>query len=244
MSQLCLVSGNILKANLTLAGILLLFLMPIWMLMCVLAGQFCFLKRTALIALLLTVPILTGGAQASDNSNLWPVHRDTVAGFRISYPPDWRLAPIKGSNVRFSVVPPQAPGNCNVLVNAKQELGSMDQSSLNEAIKGLGNSATDWANYMGIEPARIRVISSRRVSFGPIIAINGVLETDLENLQGRFTRKQTIVLFLHRGALWSLNCGASDGSPAIARSRYDKLYKTFGKIIGSFSLTADEVKSF
>lgn len=177
------------------------------------------------------------------NSNLWPVHRDNELGYRISYPPDWRPAPPKGTNVRFSVVPPSPPGNCNLVVVQKPELAAMDQASLNAETRSLGLDAQDWATYVGMPRSKIRISQSRRTSVNGVAAIVGVLETDVENLQGKFMRKQTIALLLHRGSVWTLNCGASDFNPANVRARYDDLSLILSKIVGSFSFLGATVSA-
>jgi hypothetical protein len=177
------------------------------------------------------------------DSNFWPVHRNNELGYRISYPRDWQLSPAKGPNVRFSVVPPSPPGNCNLVVAANPELATMDQASLNVEVQSLGLDAQDWASYIGAPRANIRLLQSRRTSVGGVAGIVGVLETDIENLQGKFMRKQTVTLMLHRGSIWTLNCGASDFNPANVRARYDHLSPVLSKIIGSFGFLAAAVSS-
>ena len=192
-----------------------------------------------------TVPLEATAADSNDsqNSNLWQVYRDAELGYRISYPPDWKAAPKKGPNVRFSVVPPNPPGNCNLVVTRKSELATMNQSALNMEVRALGLSQEDWASYVGIPSAKVRVSESRQASVNDIAAIVGVLETDLENLQGAFMRKQLVALMLTRGAIWSLNCGATDVNSVNVRNRYDALSPTFSKVIGSFALIAASVSA-
>ncbi len=181
------------------------------------------------------------GSNDSQNSNLWVVYRDTELGYRISYPPDWKAAPKKGPNIRFSVVPPNAPGNCNLVVTRKSELAAMDQAALNAEVQALGLGREDWASYVGVPFTKVRVSESRQASVNDIAAIVGVLETDLENLQGAFMRKQLVALMLIRGAVWTLNCGASDRNPVNVRSRYDALSPIFSKVLGSFAFVAASV---
>jgi hypothetical protein len=182
-------------------------------------------------------------SSVSTNSNLWPVYRDGELGYRISYPPDWQRAPTKGPNVRFSIVPPSPPGNCNLVVAQKPELAAMDQASLNTEVRSLGLDAQDWAGYVGAPRASIRLSQSRRTSVNGVAAIVGILETDIENLQGKFMRKQTVALMLHRGSIWTLNCGASDFNPVSVRARYDHLSPVLSKIIGSFGFLAATVSA-
>ena len=177
------------------------------------------------------------------DSNHWPVHRDTETGFRISHPPDWKIASPKGSNVRFSAYPPAPPGNCNVVASKKPELDALDQAALNAEVQSFGVGANDWASYVGTSPSALRLLDVRRTSIGGVAAIVGVIETDLQNLQGAFMRKQMVALLLHRGAVWTLNCGASDGNPALVRARYAALSSIFSKMFGSFVLAATAVSS-
>lgn len=199
-----------------------------------------------LVALAMAGQVLSAFATESPNptnSNLWPVHRDNELGYRISYPPDWQFSPTKGPNVRFSVVPPSPPGNCNLVVAAKPELATLDQASLNAEVQSLGLAAPDWASYVGMPSANVRLLQSRRTSVSGVAGIVGILETDIENLQGKFMRKQTVALMLHRGSIWTLNCGASDFNPASVRARYDQLSPVLSKIIGSFVFVAATVSA-
>ena len=177
----------------------------------------------------------------SANSNLWPIHRDDALGYQVSFPPGWKVIPGRGPNTRFSVVPPSPPGNCNLVVVLKPELASMDQASLNAEVQALGLERDDWASYVGVPVSKIRVSQTRRTCVNGVAAIIGVLETDLENLQGQFMRKQTVALMLHRGSIWTLNCGATDFNSVNVRARYEALSPVLSKIVGSFSFIAAAV---
>lgn len=195
----------------------------------------------ALVAAAQSLQGSTAESNNSQNSNLWPVYRDAELGYRISYPPEWKLAPAKGSNVRFSMVPPTPPGNCNLVVAPKTELAAMEQSALNAEVQALGIDRQDWASYVGVRADKVRVSQSRHANVSGIAAIVAVLETDTENLQGSFMRKQTVALMLTRGAVWTLNCGATDFDPVKVRARYDALSPVLSKVIGSFTLVATAV---
>ena len=181
---------------------------------------------------------LATGVGDFQNSNLWPVYRDVEFGYRISYPPDWKVSPGKEPNVRFSVFSPSSPGNCNLVVKPKAELATMDQAALNTEVRALGLGRHDWASYVGLPVSKVRVSQPRHANVNDIAAIIGTLETDVVNLQGPFMRKQTVALILSRGAVWTLNCGATDFDPVKVRARYDALSPVLSKIIGSFALVA------
>ena len=170
----------------------------------------------------------------ADNSNLWPVHRDTDAGYRISYPPGWVIVPARGRNVRFSVNPAHGPGNCNVVVRPNSELGRMTQPALNREIEALPIDQKSWAEYIGLPLSQVRVIESRRARIHDVPALLGVLESTLENLEGKFTRKQVVALTFTPRWTWSLNCGASTFKAEDARTRFAELQPTFNKVLGSF----------
>ena len=170
-----------------------------------------------------------------DNSNLWPVHLDRQTGFRISYPPAWVIVPAKGSNVRFSVNPPKGPGNCNVVGRQNAELKGMTQAALNREIETLPIDQASWADLIGLPPSQVRVIETRRARIHDVPAIVSVLETTLENLEGKFTRKQFVALTFTPGLMWSLNCGASTFKAEDARYRFSELQPIFNKIFGSFA---------
>ena len=193
------------------------------------------MKPSQLITLFLAFVAPLAFAQiAAGNSNLWPMHRDDQTGFRISYPPEWVIVPTKGRNVRFSVNPPAGPGNCNVVARPNAELKAMTQPALNREIESLPTDQASWAEYIGLPPSQVRVIEPRRVRIHDLPAILGVVETTLENLEGKFTRKQIVALTFTPGLIWSLNCGASTFKADDARSRFAELQPTFNKVFGSF----------
>ena len=141
----------------------------------------------------------------------------------------------KGRNVRFSVNPPSGPGNCNVVARPNSELSGMSQPVLNREIESLPIDQASWAEYVGLPPSQVRVIETRRARIHEVPAVLGVLETTLENLEGKFTRKQIMALTFTPGLIWSLNCGASTFKADDARSRFVELQPTFNKVFGSFA---------
>ena len=93
---------------------------------------------------------------------------------------------------------------------------------------------SSWAEYIGLPTSQIRLIQSRRSRIHDVSALMGVVETNLENLEGRFTRKQMVALTFTPGFVWTLNCGASTSKADDARARFAELQPTFNKIFGSF----------
>lgn len=197
------------------------------------------MKHAGFAALLLFVGALGGlsafGQASTDNSNLWPVYRDTQAMFRISYPADWVVVPPKGRNVRFSVNPPDGAGNCNVVVRYIAELQKLTQEELNKEIAQLPQDAAGWAEYAGLPTSDVRVIGSRMAKIGTIPAQLCVLETKLENLEGKYTRYQIVAVTFRPGEIWILNCGASAFSAEEAKQRFEALRRRFDKVLGSFT---------
>lgn len=190
---------------------------------------------TLAVLLLLWVVTASSAPMAAENSNRWPVHRDERARFRISYPPDWIIVPAKGRNVRFSVSPPKGSGNCNVVARPEKELAALSQTELNREIDALPTDQKSWAEYIGIPIAQITVVETKRGHVHTIPAIVGTIETALENLEGRFTRKQIVAMTFTPGVIWSLNCGASTFQAAESRARFRELQPTFNKVLGSFN---------
>ena len=191
--------------------------------------------RVATLVFALLLPYASNAQTTAGNSNLWPIHRDAQAGFRISYPSDWVVVPPKGRNVRFSVNPPDGPGNCNVVARPNTELRGLTQVDLNREIEQFENDSASWSDLLGVPKAQVQLISSRRARIHDIPAAVAVVETKLQNLEGTFTRKQTIAMTLTPGLIWSLNCGASSFKPDEARSRYSRLEPIFSKVFGSFT---------
>ena len=184
---------------------------------------------------LLAMPDRASAQSIRDNSNLWPTHRDDQLRFRISYPPDWIVVAPKGGNVRFSVNPPDGPGNCNVVAKPNAELRTLTQPQLSREIEQADNDPASWAEYLGLPPNQITLIESRRARIHDVPALVAVIETKLENLQGLFMRKQTVAMTFTPGFVWSLNCGASSFNAGEARKRFLQLQPTFLKVFGSFT---------
>lgn len=128
------------------------------------------------------------GQPAPDNSNLWPVYRDTQVGFHISYPTGWIIVPTKGPNVRFSVNPPIGAGNCNVVARPNAELNGMTQAALNREIESMPADQASWADYIGIPLSQVHVMGFRRATILDVPALMGIVETELENLAGKTAR--------------------------------------------------------
>jgi len=184
--------------------------------------------------LLLIFPMSIWAQPKEKNSNFWPVYRNNQAGFRISYPPSWVVVQPKGPNVKFSVNPPDGPGNCNVLVRVNPEINDMSQDELNRLIESLPQDQDSWAEYIGLPSSQVRVIESQIAKIIDIPALIGVIETNLETLEGKYLRKQIVVLAFTPGTIWTLNCGASSFNADETRSRFNILKPSFNKILGSF----------
>lgn len=193
------------------------------------------IKRNLSVFLLFLIFPLSVFAQSKENnSNLWPVYRNNQEGFRISYPPSWIVVQPKGRNVKFSVNPHDGPGNCNVLVRLNSDISGMSQKELNREVESLTQDQNSWAKYLGLPRSQVRLIESRIAKIVDIPAVVGVIETNLETLEGKYLRKQIVVLTFTPGTIWSLNCGASSLNAEEARSRFDALTPKFNKILGSF----------
>lgn len=187
-----------------------------------------------LIILPVSIPTSAQVPAATNNSNYWPVYRNNQAGFRISYPPSWIIVQPKGPNVKFSVNPPDGSGNCNVVVIPKPEISNINQLTLNKEMESLPQSQNDWAGYIGLPVSQVRLISSRIGRVFNIPALIGIVETSIENLEGKYLRKQVAVLTFKPGVMWTLNCGASSFSSEESKTRFDKLEPIFNKVLGSF----------
>jgi len=94
---------------------------------------------------------------------------------------------------------------------------------------------TSWAEYIGLPPSQVRVVETRRARIHDLPAVLGVVETKLENLEGKFTRKQIVAFTFTPGLIWSLNCGASTFKADDARFKFGELQPTFNKVLGSFA---------
>jgi hypothetical protein len=169
-----------------------------------------------------------------DNTNLWPVHRDVQMGFLISYPPGWSVRPGRGPNVRFSVYPPDGPGNCNVVARPNAETEQFSQEALNREVEVMPNDKAAWAEFMGVPRSQIHEIETSRGRILTVPAVLGTFEATFENLQGQFRRKGMIAFTLTPGMAWSLNCGVNDFSSEVARARFATLEPMFVKMFGTF----------
>lgn len=194
-----------------------------------------FFLFSAIFGLLLSFSVLAQPMQ--NNSNIWPVYRDNKTGFRISYPPSWIIMKPKGKNVKFSVNPPNGPGNCNVVARSNAEIAKMEQAHLNEMVESLPQDESSWAEYAGLPTSQVKLISSNIAKIVDIPALLGVVEIKLENLEGKYMRKQKLALAFTPGVVWSLNCGATSFNSNEVRARYKTLTPAFNKVLGSFVFT-------
>jgi len=112
----------------------------------------------------------------------------------------------------------------------------MTQGELNREIEDLPDDARSWAGYAGVPPSSLTLIDSRHARVLDIPALIATLEVALENLEGKFTRKQMVAFTITPGILWSITCGASTFKPEDARSHFLQLHPTFTKVFGSFAL--------
>lgn len=182
-------------------------------------------------------PIFVFSQPTASNSNYWPVFHDDKSGFRISYPPSWIVTTPKGKNVKFSVYPQDGPGNCNVVAYRNAEISSENQANLNHLIESLPQDRASWAEYVNLPVSQVRVISTGIARITEIPALLGIIEIDLENLEGKYMRKQKVALTFTPGMVWSLNCGATSFNNNEVRDRFNVLESSFNKILGSFVFT-------
>lgn len=166
------------------------------------------LRRLSISALGLPF-VAFGQAVDPSNSNFWPTYTDRAAGFQISYPSNWVQPPKRTLNAKFSVNPPSGAGNCNVVAKPSKELAGMSQAELNIEIRSLGIDAASWAGYIGAVATNVRVATARRAAIASVPALVGVVDVDLENLQGKYVRRQIIAMTFTPGFIWSINCGVS-----------------------------------
>jgi hypothetical protein len=163
------------------------------------------------------------------------LHRNDQWGFRMSYPPSWKSVPTKGTNVRFAATASGNGGNCNVTVIVDHETSSVEQSILNDDVRQWALDKNAWPRLFGTEPQRLVVLSSRVGSIYGVTALIATAETHLENLAGKFLRKQDVAVLLTPGRMWVLNCGVSSVDEAQARARYAELRTEFNLIFASFA---------
>lgn len=114
-----------------------------------------------------------------------------------------------------AVNPPDGPGNCNVVARLNPELAGMTQEALNREVQSLPDDAASWAGYAGLQVGQVVLIDKRRgrIPMLDVPALIATMETSLENLEGRFSRKQMVAMTLTPGFIWSVNCGASSSRP-------------------------------
>lgn len=198
-----------------------------------------FLAAVHTLSILVLVSPRTSFSQSLDqgNSNLWPTFTDQQVGFRISYPSPWVMSPRRTQNAKFSASPLSGPGNCNVVAKPSKETASMSQAELNVEIRTLGIDAASWAGYIGAVGTNVRVVSARRAAINSVPALVGVVDVDLENLQGKYVRRQIIAMTFTPGMIWSVNCGVSVADKPAAERAFVQLSPVFEKVLGSFAFT-------
>lgn len=113
----------------------------------------------------------------------------------------------------------------------------MSQAELNVEIRALGIDAASWAGYIGAVATNVRVAKARRGAINSVPALVGVVDVDLENLQGKYVRRQIIAMTFTPGFIWSINCGVSVATDDSARRAFAQLSPVFDKVLGSFAFT-------
>ena len=164
------------------------------------------------------------------------LYRNEQWSFRMSYPSSWTSVPTKGTNVRFATKSSGEGGNCNVTVIVDRETSAVEQSILNDDVRQWALDKNAWPRLFGTEPQRLVVLSSRVGSIYGVTALIATAETHLENLAGKFLRKQDVAVLLTPGRMWVLNCGVSSADHTQARARYTELRTEFNLIFASFAL--------
>lgn len=112
----------------------------------------------------------------------------------------------------------------------------MTQAELSREVDALPMDRESWAGYAGLPTSQLVLVASRRSRIVDVPAILGTLETSLENLEGKFTRRQFAAMTLTPGYVWTLNCGVSTFKADNSRARFAALEATFNKVLGSFAL--------
>ena len=126
-------------------------------------------------------------------------------GFGSATPQDGPVGPVTGQNMRFSVYPDSAgPGNYNVVARPNVELSQLSQAQLNPLIESLPDDDASWAEYFGVQEPQVHVIETWRGCVFDVPALLGTVETKTENLEGQFTRKQTVAVTFSPSFVWTL----------------------------------------
>ena len=92
-----------------------------------------------------------------------------------------------------------------------------------------------WPKLLGEDANEVDVLSSRVGAIYGVTALIGTVEARLENLAGKFLRKQDIAVALTPGRMWIVNCGVSSADDKQARLRYSELKSDFNMIFASFA---------
>lgn len=121
----------------------------------------------------------------------------------------WENRASMRANTRFSVIPPDGAGNCNVVARPSADLATLTQAQLNREVDALPMDRESWAGYAGLPLAQTALEAHRRSRIVEVPAIVGTLETSFENLEGKVSRKQFVAVTLTPGYVWTLNCGVS-----------------------------------
>lgn len=190
---------------------------------------------TSIAVLILATPHISNAENI--NSNLWPVHRNEKFGFRVSYPPDWIFPTIKGGAVKFSVSPATGSGNCNILASPSVALSNLTHSQLNEEIEATPLDKKTFSYFLGLPENNIRIVQVGRERIVNTSAILATIETRLDSLEGKYYRKQYLMITAAQGLMLSMNCGSSNFTYEESVTKFANLSPIFMKVFGSFYLT-------
>jgi hypothetical protein len=79
------------------------------------------------------------------------------------------------------------------------------------------------------------MIDRRRAMIVNVPAIYGVVEVNIETLEGAYFGKKAVALTFTPGVLWTITCGTSTSKRQEGLTRYDELQPYLTKIMGSFT---------
>ena len=175
------------------------------------------------------------GAQELPPSG-WKTQTNSEFGFRMSYPADWAIFDTKVPDVRFWVSAPGAHARCTVRVVHDAELTKVSSAKVNSVLQQLPMEKGDWAEYSGINASHFTLLASRRTVVSNVPALGATLETDIQNIAGKYLRKQLIAFTMTSppGLVWLIGCDSMHQNPAEARAIFGQMEPTFRRAMDSF----------
>ena len=165
----------------------------------------------------------------------WLTYSDPSIGFRISYPPDWKVVKPPESFIHFQALAEDGFGDCTLGLNLFPETANATQRDINRDVLS-GDPKTIARQLFAREGATLSG-AFQNDSRG-IARIGAEVDLSWQDTNGRVWRRQVSEALFTPGRLWGIHCGVNARSEQETQRLFSKLLSTFSGISKSLDLLA------